>query len=47
MGWAGLGWAGPVLAQPQGWTQPSRVGWADVPTRLKTGLDSAQPRGLG
>jgi len=26
-----LGWAGPVLAQQQGWTQPSRVGWADVP----------------
>jgi hypothetical protein len=25
-----MDWAGPVLAQPQGWTQPSRVGWADV-----------------
>jgi len=22
-----MDWAGPVLAQPQGWTQPSRVGW--------------------
>jgi hypothetical protein len=21
-----MDWAGPVLAQPQGWTQPSRVG---------------------
>jgi hypothetical protein len=26
-----MNWAGPVLAQPQGWTQTSRVGWADVP----------------
>jgi len=37
-----MNWAGPILAQPrglgwcsipqqQGWTQPSRVGWADVP----------------
>jgi len=42
-----MDWAGPVLAQPQGWTQPSRVGWADVPARSKKGLDSAQPRGLG
>ena len=26
-----MNWVGPVLAQLQGWTQPSRVGWADVP----------------
>jgi len=30
-----MDWAGPVLAQPQGWTQPSRVGWADVPARRR------------
>jgi len=40
-----MDWA--VLAQLQGWTQPSRAGWADVPARNKKGLDSAQPRGLG
>jgi len=42
-----MDWAGPVLAQPQGWTQPSRAGWADVPAQSKKGLDSAQPCGLG
>jgi hypothetical protein len=31
-------WTGPVLAQPQGWTQPSRVDWADVPTWSTKGL---------
>jgi len=30
-----MDWAGPVWAHPQGWTQPSRVGWADVPARSK------------
>jgi len=40
-----MDWA--VLAQLQGWTQPSRVGWADVPARNKRGLDSAHTRGLG
>jgi hypothetical protein len=30
-------WAGLILAQPQGWTQPSRVGWADVPACRKQG----------
>jgi hypothetical protein len=34
--WVGPGpimWAGPISAQLQGWTQPSRVGWADVPAQ--------------
>ena len=31
-----MDWA--VLAQLQGWTQPSRVGWADVPACNKKGL---------
>jgi len=25
--------AEPILTQLQGWTQPSRVGWADVPAQ--------------
>jgi hypothetical protein len=28
-----MNWAGPVLAQQQGWTQPSCMGWVDVPGR--------------
>jgi hypothetical protein len=28
--------AGPALAQLQGWPQPSRVGWADVPAHQTT-----------
>jgi len=41
MGWAELVWA-------QTWTQPSRVGWADVPARSKkrAGLSPAAWAGL-
>jgi hypothetical protein len=49
-----MDWA--VLAQLQGWTQPSRVGWADVPAcnKKRAGLSPAawaalmfQPAGEG
>jgi len=37
--------AGPILAQPQGWTQLSRVGRADVPAYRKLGW--TQPSRVG
>jgi hypothetical protein len=42
-----VNWVGPVLAQPQGWTQPNRVGWADVPARNnRAGISPAAWAGL-
>ena len=39
-----MDWAGLILAQPQGWTQPSRVGWADIPTSIKQGCTQLKPK---